>query len=106
VEVYEEEGRVRINKERLIAQARAQVREIGPQELWEQLARGDRPIVVDVREQDEYAQGYIAGAIHIPRGFLELRIEDVTADRDRPIVLYCAGGVRSALAAKSLREMG
>ncbi|MCC7352815.1 MAG: molybdopterin-synthase adenylyltransferase MoeB [Anaerolineae bacterium] len=103
---YGEEDRVRISKERLVAEARAQVREIGPQELWEQLARGDHPILVDIREQDEYVQGYIAGALHIPRGFLELRIEDATSDRDRAIILYCAGGVRSALAAKSLREMG
>lgn len=62
--------------------------------------------VIDVREQDEYVQGYIPGATWIPRGFLELRIEDAVPERDRPVVLYCAAGTRSALAARSLRELG
>ncbi|HKE14814.1 MAG TPA: molybdopterin-synthase adenylyltransferase MoeB [Kofleriaceae bacterium] len=64
------------------------------------------PFLIDVREQDEYVQGYIPGAHWIPRGYLELRIEDAVSDRDRPLVLYCAGGTRSALAARSLRELG
>lgn len=96
----------KIGRDVLIARAKAQIRETTPQALKARLDQGERPILIDVREHDEYAQGYIPGAIHIPRGFLELRIEDVVADRDRPIVLYCAGGVRSALAAKSLQEMG
>ena len=64
------------------------------------------PVLVDVREQDEYVQGFIPGASWIPRGFLELRIEEQVPERDRPIVLYCAGGTRSALAARSLRDLG
>ena len=64
------------------------------------------PAVIDVREQDEYVQGYIPGARWIPRGYLELRIEEAVPDRDRPVVVYCAGGTRSALAARSLRELG
>jgi molybdopterin/thiamine biosynthesis adenylyltransferase/rhodanese-related sulfurtransferase len=64
------------------------------------------PAVIDVREQDEYIQGYIPGSSWIPRGYLELRIEDAVPERDRPVVLYCAGGTRSALAARSLRELG
>jgi molybdopterin/thiamine biosynthesis adenylyltransferase/rhodanese-related sulfurtransferase len=64
------------------------------------------PTVIDVREQDEYVQGHIPGARWIPRGYLELRIEDAVPERDRPLVLYCAGGTRSALAARSLRELG
>ena len=64
------------------------------------------PVLVDVREQDEYVQGFIPGARWIPRGFLELRIEEQVPERDRPIVLYCAGGTRSALAARSLRDLG
>lgn len=67
---------------------------------------GDRPTVIDIREQDEYVQGYIPGSKWIPRGFLEIRIEDAVPERDAPIVLYCAGGVRSALSARSLRELG
>jgi sulfur-carrier protein adenylyltransferase/sulfurtransferase len=62
--------------------------------------------LIDVREQDEWVQGHIPGARWIPRGFLEIRIEDAVPDRDRPIVLYCAGGTRSALAARSLAELG
>src|SRR5690606_21863601 len=67
---------------------------------------GERPVVIDVREQDEYAQGYIPGSRWIPRGFLEPRIEDAVPNRDQPIVLYCAGGARSALSARALRELG
>ncbi len=62
--------------------------------------------IIDVREQDEYVQGYIPGARWIPRGFLEPRIEDAVPDRDKPIILYCAGGTRSALAARALVELG
>jgi molybdopterin/thiamine biosynthesis adenylyltransferase/rhodanese-related sulfurtransferase len=62
--------------------------------------------VIDVREQDEYIQGYIPGARWIPRGYLEQRIEDAVPDRDREVILYCAGGNRSALAARSLKELG
>jgi molybdopterin/thiamine biosynthesis adenylyltransferase/rhodanese-related sulfurtransferase len=64
------------------------------------------PALIDIREQDEVDQGIVDGAIHIPRGFLELRIEQAVPDRDAPVVLYCASGTRSLLAAKALREMG
>ncbi len=63
-------------------------------------------VLIDVREGDEYQEGYIPGALWIPRGKLELRIEDSVPDRDADIVLYCAGGTRSALAARSLKELG
>src|SRR5262245_1354155 len=62
--------------------------------------------LIDVRESDEYEDGYIPGASWIPRGKLELRIEDAVPDHDNDIVLYCAGGNRSALAAKSLKDLG
>jgi molybdopterin/thiamine biosynthesis adenylyltransferase/rhodanese-related sulfurtransferase len=62
--------------------------------------------IVDVREQDEYVQGYIPGATWIPRGFLEMKIEDLVKQKDAPIILYCAGGNRSALAAKNLEDLG
>jgi molybdopterin/thiamine biosynthesis adenylyltransferase/rhodanese-related sulfurtransferase len=76
----------------------------GTKQLWDRKS-GDVALI-DVREQDEYVQGYIPGATWIPRGYLELRIEEAVPDRDRPVVLYCAGGTRSALAARSLRELG
>ena len=62
--------------------------------------------VIDVREADEHAQGAIPGAVWIPRGFLESRIEKTVADRAAPVVVYCAGGVRSAFAARTLQELG
>jgi molybdopterin/thiamine biosynthesis adenylyltransferase/rhodanese-related sulfurtransferase len=65
-----------------------------------------RPALIDVREPDEHAQGIIPGAVHIPRGFLELRIERSVPDRETPVVVYCASGTRSVLAARSLGELG
>ncbi|HEU5073975.1 MAG TPA: rhodanese-like domain-containing protein, partial [Polyangiaceae bacterium] len=62
--------------------------------------------LVDVREKDEFRAGYIPGALHLPRGFLEMQAEQKLPDKDREIVLYCAGGTRSAFAAKTLQELG
>ena len=64
------------------------------------------PVVLDVREPDEYEQGALADAIHIPRGHLEAQIENRVPDHDAEIIIYCAGGVRSAFAAKTLAELG
>ena len=85
-----------------------EIDEVSVSEVQSRLAAApdQRPLVVDVREQDEYVQGTIPGATWIPRGFLEQRIEGLAPQRDRAIVLYCAGGNRSALAARSLRELG
>jgi sulfur-carrier protein adenylyltransferase/sulfurtransferase len=90
----------------LVAEAKAVVAEITPEAAHERMSGGGGPLVIDVREPDEVAGGVIEGAQVIPRGFLELRIEDLCRDRAREIIVYCAGGTRSALAAKSLREMG
>src|SRR5262252_7456776 len=67
---------------------------------------GAGPILIDVREKDEWTEGFIPGAQWIPRGFLELRIEDQVPERSAEIVLYCAGGTRSALAARALGDLG
>lgn len=64
------------------------------------------PAILDVREADEHAQGMIPGAVHIPRGFLEIRVERAVPDRASPVVLYCASGTRSLLAVRSLQELG
>ena len=61
---------------------------------------------LDVREPDEYEQGAIPGAVHLPRGHLEFQVEGKLPDKEGPIVVYCAGGVRSAFAAKTLGELG
>src|SRR4051812_49622125 len=61
---------------------------------------------IDVREADEWQEGHLPGAVHIPRGFLESRVEGVAPDKATPVVLYCASAARSAFAAKSLEELG
>ena len=96
----------RLSSQELLAQVKGEVKEMSMEELKEKLDRKDDLVLIDVREQDEVDQGIIVGATHIPRGFLELRIENTENDRDREIVLYCAGGNRSALAAQSLEAMG
>jgi molybdopterin/thiamine biosynthesis adenylyltransferase/rhodanese-related sulfurtransferase len=88
---------------KLLAEARGQIVEINSEEGRRRLGEAT---FLDVREPDEYAQGAIPGAVHIPRGNLELSIEGRIQDKHRPLVVYCAGGVRSALAAKTLLEMG
>ncbi len=94
----------------LLKDVKAQITEVQPAEVQAAQAAGNgngkRPVMIDVREQDEYSQGFIPGSKWIPRGFLELRIEDAVPERDTPVVIYCAGGTRSALAAKSLKELG
>jgi sulfur-carrier protein adenylyltransferase/sulfurtransferase len=88
----------------LLERTRAEIDEVDTVTARGLIERGARAI--DVREADEVEQGAIPGATHIPRGFLEARIEDAVRDRDQPIVVYCAGGMRSAFAAKSLQELG
>ncbi len=89
-----------------LAATKQQIREQTAQEAAERLAVEPRPVVIDVRERDEYEQGFIPGAIHIPRGNLETRIEANVPDRATPVVIYCASGIRSAYAAKTLAELG
>lgn len=94
-----------LTSDRLVAQVKQSIKEVDVHQLKRRMEDG-QTVIVDIREFDEYAQGAIAGAHHIPRGFLELQIENITPHRDAPIALYCAGGVRSALGARSLGEMG
>jgi sulfur-carrier protein adenylyltransferase/sulfurtransferase len=96
----------RINRDQLVQLAKSQIQEVSAAQLKQMLDNGNKPTVVDVRERDEFVQGHIPDAVFIPRGFLELQIEQHQPDRDKPVVLYCAGGVRSALAARNLKEMG
>src|SRR5262245_26397089 len=70
-----------------------------------ELIESDSPAIVDVRERDEWDEGHLPGAIHIPRGFLESRIEQAVPDRSKPVLLYCAAGNRSAFAAQTLNEL-
>jgi sulfur-carrier protein adenylyltransferase/sulfurtransferase len=89
-----------------LAAARNQVTEQSVHEAAQRLAQTPAPVVIDVRERDEFEQGYVPGALHIPRGNLETRIERNVFEHATPIVLYCATGVRSVYAAKTLGELG
>ncbi len=90
----------------LIADVRRQIRTVTLDEIKRRLETKAPMVLVDVREKDEWRAGYIPGAVHVARGFLEIQIEQKVPDKSAPVVLYCAGGTRSALAAKSLLELG
>jgi len=87
----------------LLDDARRTVPEVSPQQV--RSAGGSRTLI-DVRERNEFEEGYIPGAMHLSKGFIETRIEDSVPRHDTPITLYCAGGVRSLLAARALQELG
>ena len=90
----------------LLQQVKTEIEEVDAARTRDLLDAADPPQLVDVREPDEWTEGHIPGAVLVPRGNLESRIERVVPDRSRPIVLYCAVGARSAFAAKSLEELG
>lgn len=88
----------------LLQKTKQEIDEVDPRTAADLIKSGWKAL--DVRSDEEYSQGAIPGAIHIDRGFLESRVEDALPDRSQPIVVYCAGGVRSAFAAKTLKELG
>jgi sulfur-carrier protein adenylyltransferase/sulfurtransferase len=89
----------------LLQQVKGEIDEIDAARAAE-LRETDSPVLVDVRERSEWDEGYIPGAIHVPRGHLESRIERAVPDRDSTVIVYCASGSRSAFAAKALEELG
>ncbi len=96
----------------IMRRARQQIPEWTPSQVQDVLAQkkadssDQEVVVVDVREKHEWNEGYIPGAIHVPRGFLELQIEEAVPDKSKTVVLYCAGGVRSLIAGTTLKQMG
>ncbi len=90
----------------LLAQVKAEIDEVSTPDVHARLDDGDAPLFLDVRETEEWQEGHLPGAVHVPRGNLESRIEALVPDKGREIVVYCAGGSRSAFAAKSLQELG
>ena len=88
----------------LLREARAQIKEVTPQEV-DALPAGAATIV-DVREASEWEQGHLPGARHVSKSYIEQQIEGAAPDRDAPVILYCAGGVRSLFAAQTLADMG
>jgi molybdopterin/thiamine biosynthesis adenylyltransferase/rhodanese-related sulfurtransferase len=92
--------------QQIMAEAKQQVPEVSPDEVKARLASKANPVLLDVREKEEFRQGYLPGALSLPRGFLEMRIEETVPDKSTPVIAYCAGGTRSLLAGRILKELG
>jgi molybdopterin/thiamine biosynthesis adenylyltransferase/rhodanese-related sulfurtransferase len=91
----------------ILRRARQQVPEWTPAQVQDALSqKKDDFVLIDVREKYEWDEGHIPGALHVPRGFLELRIEEAVPDKSQQVVLYCAGGTRSLIAGSTLQQMG
>lgn len=90
----------------LVTEAKSRVRELTAQQLSEAMAQPHVPLLVDVREDNEWQNGHIPAAIHMGRGIIERDIEKRIPDPETVIVVYCSGGFRSALAADNLQRMG
>jgi len=90
----------------IVNDAKSRIREIGIDDVKQKLDDGEKFLLVDVREDREFAQDHLPGAIHLGKGVIERDIETRIPDVNAPIVLYCGGGFRSAIAADNLRKMG
>ena len=91
---------------KMVGDAKTRVRETNVQEIKKRLDAGESFVLVDVREDSEWANGHLPGAIHLGKGIIERDIENAVPAKTTPMVLYCGGGYRSALAADSLQKMG
>ncbi len=90
----------------IVQDAKSRVREFSIDEFLQRLQAGERYVILDVREDNEWANGHLPSAHHLGRGVIERDIEQLLPEKDTPIVLYCGGGFRSALAADNLQKMG
>ena len=90
----------------LMEEARQAIAEISVEEVKTRVERGEQWTLLDVREREEYREGHLEGALSLPRGFLEMRVEETVPEKHTPIIAYCAGGMRSLIAARTLKEMG
>lgn len=90
----------------IIKKVKSEIREVQPEEVQQKIKKDPTTVLIDVREPDEWEGGIVPGALTVPRGFLELEIEETVPDKNKEIVCYCMGGTRSALAAKSLQDLG
>ena len=91
---------------KLVEDSKTRIGEADIREVKRRLDAGDKVYLVDVREESEWARGRLPGALHLSKGVIERDIEKVIPDKSAPIVLYCGGGFRSALAADNLQKMG
>jgi rhodanese-related sulfurtransferase len=89
--------------QRLVAEAKKRIKEISPGDAHQQIERGDA-VLIDVRENEDWRKDHAEGAKHLPRGVIELEIEEQVPDPKTPIICYCGGGSRSALVAESLQD--
>ena len=90
----------------LVTDARKRVREVTVDDVKVRLDRGDKFLLVDVREESEWAKDHLPGAVHMGKGVIERDVEQRVPDTSTPLILYCGGGFRSALAADNLQKMG
>ena len=90
----------------IVDDARKRVREVTVDDVKARLDRGEKFLLVDVREESEYAKDHLPGAIHLGKGVIERDIEERVPQLNAPLILYCGGGYRSALAADNLQKMG
>ena len=91
---------------KIVDDARKRVRETNVDEVKQKLDRGEKFLLIDVREESEYAKDHLPGAIHLGKGIIERDIEERAPDTNATMILYCGGGFRSALAADNLQKMG
>ena len=91
---------------KIVADAKSRVTECTVEDVVARQTAGDAFTLIDVREESEYAAGHAAGAVHVGKGVIERDIEAKVPDPNTPLVLYCGGGFRSALAADALQKMG
>ena len=90
----------------IVEDARGRIREVSVDDVKTRIDRGENLVLLDVREESEYARDHLSGAIHLGKGVIERDIEQRVPQLDTPLVLYCGGGYRSALAADNLQKMG
>lgn len=91
---------------KLVDDAKRRIRETTPEEVNSRISNGEKIILVDTREDNEWSKGHIKGAIHIGKGVIERDIAEKVPDKNAEVILYCGGGFRSALAADNLQKMG
>ena len=91
---------------KIVDDAKTRVRETNVEEVKKKIDKGDKFVLIDVREESEYAKDHLPGAIHLGKGIIERDIEARVPDLNAEIVLYCGGGFRSALATDNLQKMG
>jgi adenylyltransferase/sulfurtransferase len=90
----------------ILSQVKKEIREVTVDEVDRRIQSGNGFVLLDVREKDEWDEGHLEGATFLPRGFLEVKVEKTVPEKHTSLIVYCAGGVRSALAAKSLTQLG